>query len=191
MHRLDAIIKKEDGTMKKLAVVFAAMLILVGCGGGADETTKAAAETTGAAAAETTAAQAQTAEAFVFEANGVNVMMNAEAAPIVEALGEPKSFFESESCAFKGLDKEYTYNGFVLKTYPMDDVDYVSSVTLMDDTVETPEGICIGSSLDDVKAAYGDGGSDTTCQYEKGDSKLLIILDGGVVTSIQYLAITE
>lgn len=176
--------------MKKLAVLFAAMLILVGCGGGEEETTKAA-ETTGAAA-ETTAAEASTgADAFVFEANGVSVAMNAEAASVVEALGEAKNYFESESCAFKGLDKEYTYNGFVLKTYPMDDVDYVSSITLMDDTVETPEGICIGSSLDDVKAAYGDGGSETTCQYEKGDSKLLIILDGGVVTSIQYLAITE
>lgn len=176
--------------MKKLAIVFAAMLVLVGCGGSEAETTKAA-ETTGAVSAETTAAQPQAADAFVFEANGVNVVMNAEAAPIVEALGEPRNYFESESCAFKGLDKEYTYGGFVLKTYPMDDVDYVSSVTLMDDTVETPEGICIGSSLDDVKAAYGEGGSDTTCQYEKGDSKLLIILDGGVVTSIQYLAVTE
>ena len=87
--------------------------------------------------------------------------------------------------------KEYTYNGFVLKTYPLNDVDYVASITLQDDTVATPEGIAIGSELADVTAAYGDSSSDTKCEYVKGDSQLLILLENGVVTSIQYVAITE
>ena len=110
---------------------------------------------------------------------------------ILEKLGKEKNYFESASCAFEGLDKEYTYNGFVLKTYPLNDVDYVASITLQDDTVATPEGIAIGSELADVTAAYGDSSSDTKCEYVKGDSQLLILLENGVVTSIQYVAITE
>ena len=109
----------------------------------------------------------------------------------LEKLGKEKNYFESASCAFEGLDKEYTYNGFVLKTYPLNDVDYVASITLQDDTVATPEGIAIGSELADVTAAYGDSSSDTKCEYVKGDSQLLILLENGVVTSIQYVAITE
>ena len=103
--------------------------------------------------------------------------MNAEAAPILEKLGKEKNYFESASCAFEGLDKEYTYNGFVLKTYPLNDVDYVASITLQDDTVATPEGIAIGSELADVTAVYGDSSSDTKCEYVKGDSQLLILLE--------------
>ena len=53
------------------------------------------------------------------------------------------------------------------------------------------EGIAIGSELADVTAAYGDSSSDTKCEYVKGDSQLLILLENGVVTSIQYVAITE
>ena len=41
--------------------------------------------------------------------------MNTDVAPVIEALGEPLHYFESESCAFKGLNK-YTYGGFEIST---------------------------------------------------------------------------
>ena len=55
---------------------------------------------------------------FVFISGDVQIVIDAEAEPIVEALGEPKSYFEAASCAFEGLDKIYTYGGFEVNTYP-------------------------------------------------------------------------
>lgn len=176
---------------KKLALWLLALacfaLVLSGCGSSSSSSGDTGSDNTQTEAAEETAES----EGFVFEVNGVSIAMNAEADPIIEALGEYKSYFESESCAFEGLDKEYTYSGFVLTTYPTDDIDYVSTVVFVDDTVETPEGITIGSTYDDVISAYGESDSETTCQYEEGDSQLLILLEDGVVYSVQYIAITE
>jgi hypothetical protein len=119
--------------------------------------------------------------------------MNKEAAPVVEALGDPLDYFESESCAFKGLDKVYYYSGFELTTYPLDDVDYISTIDFKDDTVSTKEGIFIGSSLDDVKAAYGEDYKEENgfYTYTKGDSTLTFIMENDAVTAITYTAIVE
>lgn len=172
--------------MKKIVAMLMVAAMLAGCGGGSEETTAAPAAETTAAAAEAGTEGA----AAAFEVNGVQIAMHAEAAPILEALGEEKSYFESESCAFEGLDKEYTYSGFIVTTYPDGDTDRISGVELLDDTVETPEGICIGSAQADVEAAYGavDG---TSGKYTYGDWQLIILLENGAVSSIQYLIVTE
>ncbi len=130
---------------------------------------------------------------YTFELNGVTIAMNAEMAPIVEELGDADSYFESESCAFQGLDKVYTYGSVQISTYPQDDVDYVYSIVLKDDMVETPEGIMIGSSKDDVIAAYGEADTETdaSLSYTKDDSVLAFILEGDTVTDITYTAITD
>ena len=41
-------------------------------------------------------------ENFSFTYNGTKIMLGAEAAPIIDALGEPKSYTEEPSCAFDG-----------------------------------------------------------------------------------------
>lgn len=171
--------------MKKLVVFFVAMLILVGCGSGSGETT-AAAGTNG----ETEETE-ESSDAYVFQSGDVTIAMNAEAAPILEALGDYDDYFESQSCAFDGLDKQYTYGSFILNTYPMEDVDYVSSVELRDDLVSTPEGVAIGSAAEDVVEAYGEPEEEGVYSYTKGDCTLLFVVQGGAVTSIQYTAITE
>ena len=70
------------------------------------------------------------------------------------------------------------------------DKDYVNSILLTDDSVTTPEGVYIGSSDADVRAAYGeDAGtlSGALC-YTKGGTDLNFILEDGKVISIEYLA---
>lgn len=164
--------------MKKLiATILVAVLALatVACGSAKEEGNKTQAKS-----------------GYTFESNGVKIAMNEKATPILDKLGKANKTFESKSCAFDGLDKEYTYNGFVLKTYPDKDVDYIASITLFDDTVETTEGISIGDSKENVIKAYGEcKESDTVCEYKKGDMKLLFIITDDVVSSIQYVAITE
>lgn len=127
---------------------------------------------------------------FEFSKSGVTVAMNAPAAELVEKLGS-YSYFESASCAFNGLDKQYDYGSFVLTTYPIDEVDYVNSVELKDDLVKTAEGVAIGASEEDVKAAYGEPATAGDYSYTKGDSKLLFVVKDGKVSSIQYIAVTK
>ena len=42
-------------------------------------------------------------ENFSFTDNGVKITLGAEAAPIIDALGKPKSYTEEPSCAFDGM----------------------------------------------------------------------------------------
>ena len=57
-------------------------------------------------------------EAYVFRTGEATVAVNDDMADVLSALGEPQSYFEAESCAFEGLDKTYTYSGFVITTRP-------------------------------------------------------------------------
>lgn len=125
---------------------------------------------------------------YVFKANNVSVEIDAEAKQYIDALGEPAAYYEAPSCAFDDLDKFYTYSGFQIDTYSIDGTDYVLTVALLDDSVSTQEGLCIGDSADRMKELYGEPATstDTSAIYEKDNMKLSIILADGVITSIEY-----
>ena len=127
-------------------------------------------------------------DSFTFTYNGVKIALNAPAEPVVEALGGNPKYTESTSCAFDGLDKSYGYGSFYLETYPLNGKDYVYGWYFVDDMVETEEGICIGSALADVTAAYGaeNYNGSNSFQIKKGSGMLTIILENDVVSSIQY-----
>ena len=124
--------------------------------------------------------------AFVYK--DVTIEMDADAAPIIEQLGEPDNYFEAPSCAFEGIDKMYTYGGLELDTYPTEDKDYISSVIFKDDTLTTVEGIGIGDSVSSLEAAYGTqwNDEDGMMVYEKDGMKLCFIVDGDSVISVEY-----
>ena len=126
---------------------------------------------------------------YVFTApNGVTVAIDDDMAQVLEALGEPRSYFEAASCAFEGLDKTYTYPGFQIITRPEGDKDYVNSILLTDDSVTTQEGIYIGGSKDDITAAYGAGEeTGSAIMYTKDNVTLSFILEGDKIISIEYL----
>ena len=132
-------------------------------------------------------------EHFVFNYNGTAIKLHANMAPILAALGEPKTYTESTSCAFEGLDKTYYYGSFYIDTYPIGDQDYVYDFWFADDGVATTEGIYIGSTQAQVEAAYGADNFNGSNAYimNKGESKLTIILTDGVVSSIVYDAVFE
>ena len=178
--------------MRKLMILMAAVLLLTGCGntGAKGNEDKNPADNSADQAAEEPGAAA---EGFSFENNGVTIPMNVDAAPVVEALGEPVEYFEAASCAFQGLDKIYYYNGFELGTYPNGDKDYVSYVNLLDDSVATEKDIYLGSTLDEVTAAYGEDytSEGSSYVYRLGETKLTFIIEDDAVTSITYYAIVE
>ncbi|WP_165450509.1 hypothetical protein [Intestinimonas massiliensis (ex Afouda et al. 2020)] len=170
-----------------LALALGLTLSLTACGGGNDAP---AGGDTPAPQNSTPAGGETTADTFVFTtADGKEVAVNEDMADVLAALGEEQSYFEAESCAFEGLDKTYTYPGFVITTRPGGDKDYVNSIRLTDDSVSTREGVYIGSSEQDVTTAYGEDGGSTEgmLSYTAGDVTLNFILEDGVVTSIEYL----
>lgn len=131
---------------------------------------------------------------FVFDYNGVDILMNTDVTSVLTALGEPQEYFEAKSCAFDGMDKTYFYNGIELTTYPKSDKqDYISSVYFKDDSVSTSEGIYIGSTLQEVLDAYGENysGNGEAYTYTKEDSSIMFIIEEDEVTSITYLAALE
>ena len=177
--------------MKQLLSLILALtlvLTLAACGSTPAETT----ETT-APAASGQAPVVSEDPGFAFFAKGNEIRMHANAAPILEALGEPVSYTEEASCAFTGLDKTYFFGSFYLTTYPVGDEEYVYGLWVVDDSISTPEGIYIGSPKADVEAAYGTEGFNGSNAYvmTKGASTLTIILDGDSVSSIQYDAVVE
>lgn len=128
---------------------------------------------------------------LVFLYRGCPLPMNAEFAPLLDFIGEADTYFEAASCAFDGLDKTYTYSDIEIITYPDGDVDYISSIRLLSSAAATPEGITIGSTRQEVEAAYGEDyeafGEQYT--YEDGDAQLFIIFQDGAVVSVEYAAI--
>ncbi len=130
---------------------------------------------------------------YAFKHNDVSVYMNTDVEPVIEALGEPLHYFEAESCAFKGLDKTYTYAGFEITTYPLDEKDYISAINLMDDTVATPENVYLGSTVDEMIAAYGEDYTESSGSYTyaKDASKIQFIVMNDEIIAITYLADVE
>ena len=187
---------------KTIAMLMCALLIcalLAGCGGsgksGDTAPTTSESITPGDAGGASDAAEQGGEQApgaagskYTFTFKDTEVAVNGDMAPLAEKLGEPGDYFESESCAFQGLDKVYTYGSVIIRTYPKDGKDYVLSVELKDDTVTTREGVYIGQTRDDVTAAYGDPGEETAAalRYVDGDCTLTFLLTDGKVTDITY-----
>lgn len=186
---------EDKNKMKKLLLVLMLAFVVAGCG-------KENAENNGTNTTPTPVEQQnnQVSEeknetnkvtepkGYVFEYNGVKVGMDMEAAPIIDALGEPSYYFEAPSCAFEGLDKTYSYGSFEINTYEQDGKDYICGVFFCDDLIETTEGVALDETKADMIAAYGEGYKEEygMLVYEKEGMKLKFLLTGDEITSIEY-----
>lgn len=134
---------------------------------------------------------------YKFSYKGVDIICNA-------AFDDSK-FDKSEyeltqqaSCAGQGLDYVYVFKGgsFQVVSHPMDDNSgeaKVMYVMLCDDTVATAEGVYIGNTVDQVKAAYGEPDAEKSTEalliYIKGSSFLQFEVDDkNVVVGITYFS---
>ena len=177
--------------MKNLRIVslIIALVIMsslfISCDGGADITLPPEDGNTTEAAEKN--------NAFVFVYNNTEVAPHAKMAELINGLGDPTTYEESESCYYQGLDKDYTYPGFKLRTYPMNGVDYVLNICFVDDSVTTPEGIMLGSSRDEVIAVYGSSYTEQNGSkvYTIGKTELRFRFSDNGVTAIEYWAITD
>jgi len=130
---------------------------------------------------------------YTYTYEDVTIELDAEAEPLLTQLGEENSYFESESCAFPGLDKIYTYPGIEIQTYEQDGVDHIISIGFLDDTIATNEGIRLFDSLSKVEEVYGDDYTEASglYTYRKGNTTLSFLVKDDEVISIEYSLIVS
>ena len=183
--------------MKKSVIILASALMafasigsLAGCGG-SDSASQAQTATAAAGSADSkaTASASITADDVVFVSNGVKVELNSDADEAVAALGDYLSVESQLSCHGEGDDKTYTYDGFVLNTYPLDGKDRVLEVAVNTEGIATSKGIQVGDSADKVTQTYGDGYRKVGMYYayDAGDGKSLqFFIENDAVKEIDY-----
>ena len=127
-------------------------------------------------------------QGYYFEYKGIKIGVNDDAAPILEALGEPMYYFEAPSCAYEGMDRIYSYSGFEFTTFTEDDKEYIASIVFLDDTVTTREGITLNATLEDIEKAYGSKYEKLFNQYSYSDGNCVLsfIVENNAVVSVEY-----
>jgi len=128
-----------------------------------------------------------------FSHGGITVEPGDDMKSVLQGLGDPISTYESPSCIFDGNDLVYTYDGFEVNAAMIDGLETCVALFVTDDSIQTPEGISIGSSLADVLGAFGEPDEEETGQYTwfEDDRELVIVVIDDRVTSISYLMLVN
>lgn len=120
----------------------------------------------------------------------------ADAAEVVEALGSDYEYLETISCTRNGMEKTYKYNGIKVETLPTDDGDTVCLYVITGEGYTTPRGIGIGSTKDEVLAAYPEYYYDgyyyvftkSNDPNNIGEKRIQIVMENDSVTEINIYA---
>lgn len=183
--------------MKKTTLCLVLMIsllltVLAGCSSKTDNTKKsesASSQNQTETVQEDTSSISQ--DDVVFTTNeGVKITLNDEAAPVIEALGEPQSQSSQLSChGEEGDDKTYVYEGFTVGTYPKNGVDRILEVVVNSEDLQTSKGIKIGDPVSKVTEIYGDNYRSIGMyySYDAADGKSLqFFIENDVVAEIDY-----
>lgn len=111
---------------------------------------------------------------FFVEYNGVQIRVGTEAKDIIGKLGSYTSE-DGEACGTNEKDVIYTLSGIEIETHVSGDSEIIRQIKITNDSQSTAEGITIGSTKDEVTAAYGNvytEGSSGAIRYEGADSAI-------------------
>jgi hypothetical protein len=133
-------------------------------------------------------------ELYGFVIDGVKVIPGAKASDALTALASQNPATSSKGSCLGGVDGEdvnYVYAGFRIQTFRLKEGDAneeIRWITLTDDSVKTEEGIAIGSTVEALKAAYGEPVETTssTIIYRSGKTELRFETRDGAVIGIAY-----
>lgn len=153
--------------MKKLVLfilIVTMAIVMIGCG---DD--KPAVESTEATIAEFTVPTGDFNEAdMVFVYNNVTYPISTDVTPLIQLFGDYDEI-ACPSCAFEGEDKTLIFKDAEVYTYPIEGIDMINEIYILGGDYTTSRGIGIGSTMDEVKSAYGDVG------FEQGMSYVYIV----------------
>lgn len=122
---------------------------------------------------------------LIVSVDGQNFSMLEDTAGLLSILGDEYAYNEAESCVYDGMDKTFDYGQVIVYTVPSGDIDLLDGIDILDQSIATSKGIQVGSSREDVLAAYGQPADD---QYDLtynvsgdiervGDPRLTFYLD--------------
>lgn len=178
--------------MKKLILLLSLLLILVGCASEPQpqENTPVVNETpTTPEPTEPEVIEEPSKEGYFFKPKAVSFTTGEPATPAMDSMGEYLDTFSAPSCAFEGEDTVYKYDNFELYTYDKNGEPYISGIFLLDESASTPEGLHIGSTVEEMISLYGENYEETVGSYTylKGDTELIVVTSEGEVISITYI----
>ena len=106
--------------------------------------------------------------------NGQKVEVGVDAKTVISKLGE-HTCVDGEACGTDEKDVIYTFSGMEIETHVNKDGEIVRKIEIINDSLKTDKGITIGSTRDEVIAAYGKNyteGTGGALRYE-GDASAI------------------
>lgn len=106
--------------------------------------------------------------------NGVVVVTGVEASELIPKLGN-YTREDGEACGTDEKDVIYTFSGIEIETHVSGSSEIVRKIEILNDSQKTEKGITIGSTRDEVIAAYGKNyteGAGGSLRYE-GDTSAI------------------
>lgn len=176
--------------MKKIIIIAAALLLLASCTANSGKTPEGSVKSS--VSVDVTVPPVVTDPSFEGIMIGeckVNCGSN-----VPENLPEADEVSEVPSCAGQGNDTIYKFGGNTeVSVCTLNGVKVVYDIYIFAEGRTTPEGIGIGSGLDEIKAAYGEDYTEFNGEYRytRGRVTLSFLLKDGKVTSIDYSAKLE
>ena len=130
---------------------------------------------------------------YSFAIDGVTVTPGARAADALAALASRNPTVSSKSSCLGGVggeDVNYVYDGFYIQTFRFSEGhpdEEIRWIIFSDDSVTTKRGIKVGSTLQEVKDAYGEGTeTESLIFYVSAGVSIRFTLRDGAVTGIAY-----
>lgn len=122
---------------------------------------------------------------------GVLLTPGMETSAAIKALGEGYIYNKVMSCAFNGIEETYDYKEIVIFADDHDGKNKINTIEVRDPSVDCG-GVKLGSSLDDVRKAYGDPTAEELYgfRYDKKNTQIQFIAgEDKTVSSILFKAI--
>jgi hypothetical protein len=76
---------------------------------------------------------------------------------LIATLGDGYNVKDVKGKLSDGTEKQYIYPEITITTFPSEDIDVMYSVEFSSDAFDTARGVHVGSTPEEVKAAFGDG----------------------------------
>lgn len=123
---------------------------------------------------------------FIFHGNDINIGDKAD--NVLALLGEYKSSFVADSCAYQGRDTYYYYDGFEIMTSEINGQEILTDIFVTAGNIETVKGVEVGMEISKMAQAMGPAdksGTDNYTYFGEGVN-LQINAKDNKVASIEY-----